>query len=43
MIFFNIAHQIGKVLGADLSTEDRAKILGGNARKILAQHDTPME
>jgi predicted TIM-barrel fold metal-dependent hydrolase len=43
MIFFNIAHQIGKVLGADLSTEDRAKILGGNARKILAQHDPPME
>lgn len=35
MIFFNIAHQLGKVLGADLSAEDRARILGGNARRIL--------
>jgi predicted TIM-barrel fold metal-dependent hydrolase len=37
MIFFNIAHQLGKVVGADLSSEDRAKILGGNARRILDQ------
>jgi predicted TIM-barrel fold metal-dependent hydrolase len=35
MIFFNIAHQLGKVLGADLTDEGRAKILGGNARRIL--------
>ena len=35
MVFFNIAHQLGKVLGADLSAEDQKKILGGNARRIL--------
>ena len=37
MIFFNVAHQLGKVLGADLCAEDRAQILGGNVRRILDQ------
>lgn len=33
--FFSSAHQIGKVLGADISDETKRKILSGNARRIL--------
>lgn len=34
-ILFSSAHQIGKVLFADISDEDKCKILGENARRIL--------
>ncbi|NIA22257.1 MAG: amidohydrolase family protein [Anaerolineaceae bacterium] len=34
-LFINMAHQIGKVLGARLSDEQKRAILGGNARRIL--------
>ena len=33
--FINQAQQLGKVLGADIPDQDKAKILGGNARRIL--------
>lgn len=35
--FFSPAHQIGKVLGANLPDEARARILSTNAREILAR------
>jgi hypothetical protein len=35
--FFSMTQQIGKVLGADLSDEDKRKILSGNARRLLAR------
>ena len=35
--FLNMAHQIGKVLGARLSDEDKRKLLSANARRILEQ------
>lgn len=34
--FFSLTQQLGKVLGADISDQDKIKILAGNARKILA-------
>lgn len=34
--FINQAQQLGKVIGAMISEADKAKILGGNAAKILA-------
>jgi predicted TIM-barrel fold metal-dependent hydrolase len=34
--FLNQAHQLGRVIGADLSEEEKRLILGGNARRILA-------
>ena len=33
--FINQAHQLGKVLGARISEEEKAAVLGGNARRIL--------
>lgn len=33
--FFSITHQVGKVLGADISDEDKKKILSTNAKDIL--------
>jgi uncharacterized protein len=33
--FISQAHQLGKVLGARMPEEDRAAVLGGNARRIL--------
>lgn len=35
--FFSPAQQIGKVLGAELSDEDKRKILSGNGRRLLAR------
>ncbi len=35
--FLNMAQQIGKVLGAKLSDEDKRKLLSANARRILEQ------
>jgi uncharacterized protein len=35
--FFSQGHQIGKVLGADLSEEVKAQLLSGNAKRILAR------
>ena len=34
--FLSIAHQVGKVLGARFSDADKRKVLGENARRILA-------
>ena len=33
--FFSMTQQIGKVLGADLSDDEKQKILSGNALRIL--------
>ena len=35
--FFSQGHQLGKVLGADLSDEVKAQVLSGNAKRILAR------
>jgi predicted TIM-barrel fold metal-dependent hydrolase len=35
--FLSMAHQIGKVLGADLSDEVKRKLLSGNAQRILGR------
>ena len=35
--FFSVTQQIGKVLGADISDEDKIKILSANAKAILAR------
>ena len=35
--FFSLTHQIGKVLGADISDEDKIKILSTNAKKLLTK------
>ncbi|MBN1543656.1 amidohydrolase family protein [candidate division KSB1 bacterium] len=35
--FINQAQQLGRVTGADLSDDDKRRILGGNAREILSR------
>ena len=35
--FFSMTQQIGKVLGADIPDSDKAQILSGNARRLLAR------
>jgi predicted TIM-barrel fold metal-dependent hydrolase len=35
--FFSEAHQIGKVLGADLPDEAKLQVLSGNAKRLLAR------
>jgi predicted TIM-barrel fold metal-dependent hydrolase len=35
--FFNQGHQVGKVLGAELSEEVKAQVLSGNAKRLLAR------
>lgn len=35
--FINQAQQLGKVIGAGISNEEKAKILGGNGREILSK------
>jgi len=35
--YYSMTQQIGKVIGADLSEDDKLKILGGNARRIMGR------
>ena len=41
MPFISAAGAVGKVLYAQISDEDKAKILGGNAKRLAAMNACP--